>query len=193
MSSRSRTEVIPASGVIDLGPANFFFLLDTGGAVNVTFFHKGTNYGAENILAGYMKQSVEGWRSAKIAGVVGTSVTYFYGDEDVREDSTDYRRTVGVFQASQPSTLATAADVNVGGSAVAIQLLPANAARKRATCKLNDGATVNIRIGDQANVAAGRGMQLQNGQAISLEPTAAIYAMRESAGTAVVSLIEENY
>lgn len=189
----SKTQPIPAGGAIYVGGGNFLMIVAAGAAITVALSRGGRQETFTNFLGGLKIGRVSPWDSLTITGTPASSVEFIHGYQEVTEDYTEYSRTVGVFQSQQPTTVADAADVNVGASAVAIQLATANAARRRVTFKLNAGATVAIRVGSQASVAAGRGIQLGAEQAISLEPTSAVFAIREAVGTAVVSIIEENY
>lgn len=195
MNLKTRTEVIPANGRLELGPANFIFLIATGAAVNVQFYTRsgGNISAAEGVQGGFVQGKTENWRNAAIVGTAGVSVTFIYGDADLQEDITDYRRTVGVFQPQQSTAFADTADVDVGGSAVAILIAPANAARKKGTVRVLTGAAVAIRVGTQATIAAGRGLQLNENDSYSFESTAALYAIREAAGVALTCHIDENY
>ena len=57
----------------------------------------------------------------------------------------------------------------------------ANAARRKVTVKVNDGADIAIRVGPTATLAANRGLQLSAGQAYTYEGTDAVFARREAA------------
>ena len=193
MNIKTRTETIPASGIVDLGPGNFIFLVTTSAALNVQFQTGGFQSAAEGVQGGFVQGNVTPWRNCRIVGTAGITFVALYGDADLTEDVTDYRRTVGVFLPQQPGSNTDYADVNVGGSGVAILVLPANAARRKGVVKFNTGGDINIRLGTQATVAAGRGAQLESGQSYDHTSTGALYAIREGAGTAVVSLLDENY
>jgi hypothetical protein len=168
-------------------------LVQTAAAVSVKFYRDGSSFDAENIEAGYVKGLVRPWDRIEITGTAGSTIRFLEGIEEVSEDFTDYRRTVGVFQAQQPATIAEAADVDVGGSGVAVQIAPANAARASITFTNLDTSVANVRVGALATVAAGRGQRLTPGQSVTLRVTGAIHAIRESAAAALVGVLEEVY
>lgn len=189
-----RTEVLPATGALNnVGPGNFFMLVSSGGSVNVTFIRGGSNYGAENIQGGYVKGVVEPWERCSISGTAGATVRFFIGHENIASDFTDYRRTVGEFTQTQPATVADAADVDVGVSAVAVQVVAANSARATVTITNLVSSTANVRVGAAATVAATRGQRLEPGQSVTLRTTGAIHAIRETAAAASVCVLEENF
>jgi hypothetical protein len=189
-----RTEVLPASGALNnVGAGNFFMLVSSGGSVNVTFIRGGSNYGAENIQGGYVKGVVEPWERCRITGTAGATVRFFIGYENIAEDFTDYRRTVGEFEQAQPATVADSPDVDVGGSAVAVQVAAANSARATVTITNLDTSTAYVRVGLAATVAAARGQPLAPGQSVTLRARGAIHAIRQSAAAASVSVLEENF
>lgn len=188
--TRTRNEVIPASGELRVGSGNFFFLTAAGAAVDVTFVRDGTQFGCEDAMPGYVKGVIREWDKAYIRGTAGTSVTWIEGYESIAEDFTDFRRTVGAFTQVLPQTVADAADVDVGGSAVAVIVAAANAARRRVTVKVRDDATVKVRIGS-ISVTATRGVQLGAGESQTFEGPYAVYAIREAAGTAFAAINEE--
>jgi hypothetical protein len=192
--TRLRTETIPATGALNnVGVGNFFMLVSSGSAVNVTFIRGGSTFGAENVQGGYVKACVEEWERCSISGTPGASVSFFIGFENIAEDSTDYRRTVGEFQQLQPATISDAADVDVGSSAVAVQVAPANAARASVTFTNLEASVAYVRIGAAATVAANRGQRLAPGQSFTSRVRGAIHAIRESAAAALVSVSEENF
>jgi len=194
VSSKLRTEIFPASGTIVLGALNNFLMLtQTAAAVTVRFYRDGSSFDAENVEAGYVKGIVRPWERAEITGTAGSTVRFLVGYEDIAEDFTDYRRTVGVFQAQQPATIADAADVDVGGSAVAVVLAAANSARASITFTNLDTSTANVRVGLLGTVTAARGQRLTPGQSVTLLVTGAIAAIRETAAAASVSVSEQVY
>lgn len=189
--TKVRTEIVPAGGSIAVGPGNFLMLISTAAAVTVRFIRRGTSFGAENVEAGYVKGLVEPWEKCYIDGTPGGTVRFFTGDEQVEEDFTDYRRTVGVFQPQQPATVSDAADVVVGVAAT--QLVAANAARRSVTLKSLDTSVGNIRVGLNGTVGVARGLQLVPGQSVTIEATGAIHGIQEGGGAASLCVIQENY
>lgn len=195
MSSKLRTEVFPTTGRIVIGDLNnFLMLVQTASAVTFRYYRDGTSADAENIDAGYVKGLVRPWERAELNGTAGSTVRFLVGLEEVQEDFTDYRRTVGVFQQQLSAGLqAPTIDVDVGSSAAAIQLAATNLARRKVTVGLLDTATVSVRVGPSATIAANRGGRLSSGQSYTYEGTDAVYAIREAAGVAAVWVLEELY
>lgn len=194
MSSKLRTEIFPASGTIVTGALNnFVMLVQTAAAVTVRFYRDGTSFEAENIEAGYVKGLRKPWDRMEITGAAGSTVRFLLGMEEITDDFTDYRRTVGVFQAQQPSEIADAADIDVGGVAGPVAVAPANASRYSITFTNLDSSAAYVRIGNLATVAAGRGQILAPGASVTSRVTGAIYAIRETAAAALVGVSEENY
>lgn len=192
-SSRLKTEVFPATGRIVVGPGNFLLLIQTPAAINVSFVRGGTQFGAEGVEAGYVKGLVEGWERCSLeGGTPGTTVRFFVGEEQIQEDFTDYRRTVGVFQQQLAASANDATDVDVGGVAGPVVVAAANPGRRRVTIKLRADADVAIRVGT-GTVTATRGIQLNAGDSQTFECTGAISAIREAAGVAFTTMNEELY
>lgn len=189
-----RTELIPATGRLNnLGVGNFFMLLSSGGPVDVTFIRRGSHFGGEQVEGGYVKGLVEPWERVAIAGTPGASVRFIIGTEEgITEDYTDYRRTVGEFEETAPETVADDVDVDVGGSPVAVEVVPANAARASVTITNLDTSVANVRVGT-TTVDTNRGQRLRPGQSVTLRARGAVYAIRESAAAASVSILEENF
>jgi hypothetical protein len=184
-------QTLGGAGQIVIGGGLYFKLIQTGAPVDITFETGGATHRVTGVEAGYQYGPLpegERFRKVVIASSGAQTIAAFAG-----ENFEDYERIIGVFQVAQPVSVADAPDVNVGGSAVALQLVPANPSRRRVTLKLNAGADVNIRVGVQGSVAGNRGLQLEPGQSITLEPSGRIDAIREAAGTAVVSIIEETF
>lgn len=194
MSSTLRTEVFPATGQIVFGSANFLMLVSTGAAMDVKLFRDGTSMDYVGLQAGFVKGLVRSFDRGTLTGTAGSSVSYFIGQEEINEDFTDYRRTVGVFQAQQSASLqAPSADVSVGAGAGGTLIVAANAARRKVTIKLLNTADTNIRVGPTATITATRGLQLEGGQSYTYEGTDALYGIREGGTTAPVCILEENY
>lgn len=192
MSSNLVTQAIPASGTLVLnGTNNFLMLIQTAASVTVRYWRDGTPQEASNIDAGYVKGLIRPWDRAEVSGTPGGTVRVLIGYEEIAEDFTDYRRTVGIFQQQQAQTIVDAPDVDVGSSAVAVLVAPANATRRQITFTNLDASLTNVRIGAQATVAANRGQRLQPGQSYTTEVQGALYAIRETAAAALVGVAEE--
>lgn len=194
MSSRTRSETFPASGRIDLGPGNFFFLLTS--SVNLTevqFIRGGTYWGAQNVGGGYLKVNVDEWRSAVLIAPAGTTVTFFYGTEEVREDNTDFRQVIAsitgtVTALPLASTFSTAALVTVvAGGNFDVVAIPA---RKRVTYVAPSTNTAPIWVRDQTALAAA-GYELIPGASVTIYNTAALRIYNPSAASQQFAPIEE--
>lgn len=192
-----RTELIPAGGEIQLGEANFFFLLSATLAVDVNFQADGSSYGAAQVTGGYVKGKIAPWRRATIRGTAGSTVVFFYGDEELREDITDFRQTiatiaglVGVTDAPS-STLATAARQTVANANKVT--IAANLARRRITISNpSDNATPGLVYVQTAAAGAGRGYPLDSGLSVEFRTTAALDVRNDSGGAVDITTFEES-
>ncbi len=185
MSVDSYSLAIPASGQILLpNPANFFFLLSSGAAVNVLFQRTAVRESFQGLSAGLRVQRLKSWDNCNITGTPGTLVTFFYGTETPREDSTDYVQTIATISGSvtttpgigSPNTPTDHADVTVA-TATVDTTIPANALRRSVSIgslSTNTPATVNLRVQGHPGAATTKGVELQPGTFINLPTTAAI-------------------
>jgi len=189
-----RTEQIPAAGEIQLSEANFFFLLSATIAIDVSFQSDGSSYGATQVTGGYVKGKIAPWRRATIRGTAGTTVLFFYGDEDLREDITDFRQqiaTIAGIVAITSSPAATVVDRVAVTRATATQgaLFAANLSRRRIKVysdSANPGSCYARVAGGANNIA-----ELQPGVS---EPFDAIYALdvrNDTGGTCTFYILEE--
>jgi hypothetical protein len=192
MSSSLRTETFPAGGIIVIpDTANFLMLVETPSPVNVRFTRDGSFSEANGVKAGFLKALVRPWDRVTLAGPPGSSVSFFVGFEEVSEDQTDYRRTVGVFEPQISSVLAAAPpDLDVGATAGPVLLAAANPSRSKVTVGLLDSATVGVRVSNAA-VTANSGVPMRGGQSWPYEGTGPVYAIREGAGLAQMWVQEE--
>ncbi len=187
------SQVIPATGVIILAPANYFFLETATLPVAVSFQGNGQNYRIASVSAGILVGRVNGWGRAVISGTVGSTVTWYYGDAALREDVTDFRSQLigGITAVSEApsSTIVTPAAVAVTtGNAGAIA---ANAARKRITVKTLLANTGNLYL--QAPTAgAGRGIEMVPGDVAEVSTTAAMDMRNDSGATQSFTTFEES-
>jgi hypothetical protein len=139
----TRTEQIPATGVVNLGNANFLFVISATGAVSFKLKRQGLARGAnqENytgITAGLQVARTQRWDFCDVTGTPGVTVTFIYGYTDIREDVTLFNQQIAVISgvtavATQPS--ATITDTAPISPTVAGQhaLVPQNLARRRVT------------------------------------------------------------
>ncbi|MBM0105603.1 hypothetical protein JM946_12625 [Steroidobacter sp. S1-65] len=194
MSSGLRKETIPANGVIVVpDAANFLLLVATGSPVNVKFTRDGSFTTADGVEAGFVKGLIRPWDRVAISGTPGATCDFFIGFEDISEDFTDYRRTTGIFEQQLASSLGDApADVDVGASAVAVQLIGENEARRKVTVGLFDDAETYVRV-SSASVTVNRGARLAPGQTYTFEGTGPVYAIRVSEASAMMWVQEDLY
>lgn len=139
----TRTEVIPATGVVQLPNANFLFCISAGAAVTFDLFRTGLARGANRetyggIVAGLQIGRTQRWDLATITGTPGVSVTFMYGYTDIREDVTLFNQQIAVISgitqvAVNPS--GTITDTAPISPTVAAQhaLVPQNLNRRRVT------------------------------------------------------------
>lgn len=185
MSTKLVTAAIPASGKIQLGPGNFFFLITATATISVIFAKEGTEFGAEGIQAGYVKGKLSPWERAEIRGTAGVTVSYFFGTEDLREDVTDFRQQIatiaGIVSMAESAAAAHASVDKTAIPAATTVDIAANLLRRRITiCNWSDSAgSFSVR---QTNNTNDGGIELQAGQFLEIRNTAAI-RLRTPAGT----------
>lgn len=192
-STTMRTEVFPANGRLYLSTGNYFFLISAGAAVNVRFYRGGSEAATANgATSGYKLGLLpaNSWDRAFMDGTPASSVTWLCGHVELQEEFTEFEPAQTSFVPVLPQTVADAPDVDVGGSAVAVIVAPVNAARKRVTVKLREDATAFVRVGS-STVTATRGLQLTPGQSKDFEGPYAVYAIRETAAAAFMTMCEE--
>lgn len=185
MAVDSYSLAIPASGSILLpNPANFFFLLSAGAAVNILFQGKAARESFQGLTAGLRVQRLKSWDSCVIQGAANTSITIFYGTETPREDSTDYVQTIATISGSvtttpgigSPNTPTNHADVSVATLTIDTTI-GSNALRRSVSIgslSSNAPASKNLRVQGHPGTAAANGVELQPGTFINLPTTAAI-------------------
>jgi len=190
-----RVEILPASGEAVLGPGNFFFLLNAAANVTVSFQRGGTTFGATDIGAGYLKRNVSEWNRATITGPAGTSVTFFYGNEDIAEDDTDFRggittiAGVAAFAEQPAATLVSTANAAL---ATANSLdISANLSRRRISIHSDSINAGSVWVRDQAGTTDA-GQELQPGQTIEVKGTYAIRVRNNSGVSVNLSTNEES-
>ena len=187
---REFTLQIPASGQVSLPvQGRTIFLRDTTASVTVQAISN--NVGAKD---GAIVSAVMAARQKLITrrdfdqvlirdssgSAVDLTILAGYGDFDA---------PLAAVNVAPGASLITTTDVTATGSAASA--LAANASRLRVHVSALASNTQNIRIGD-SNVAANRGVQLQPGMGMTFETTAAIFLIRESAGTVDVTITEED-
>jgi hypothetical protein len=177
-----RTEVIPASGTLQLSPANFIFVITSTGNASLKLQRSGIqkganqeNYGSSQ-LAGLQISRTQRWDWAQISGAPGVSVTFIYGTTDVREDVTQFNQQIAtvagvVAVATSPSaTLADTADTAQASGTQTV--IAANLLRRRITIGVLSTGGNSVRVSQAGG--AGRGLEIQPGMFTEFDTTAAL-------------------
>jgi hypothetical protein len=194
----TRTEIIPAGGVVQLPNANFLFIVSSSGNVVLQLKRQGLRPGAaqENYsgqLAGLQVSRTNAWDFASMTGAPGVSITFIYGNVAIRDDATLFNQQIAVISgitavAAAPSnTFVTAQIAPVTGAAVTVA---ANLTRRRITfCSpsTNTGSVFLQKTGD----GAGKGIELQPGLYIEIDNTQAIDVRNDSGATQTINTFEE--
>jgi hypothetical protein len=169
MNVTQQNLIIPPSGQLILEPGNFFFLLSASQPVSVQFFaRKGAPENFNNLTAGLRVARLAGWLKVTMTGVVGTTVVVWHGNENAREDSTDFLQQIATISgtvlinqgAGSVNTMTDRADSAIATNTTIT--IPANAARKGViigSLSSNAPATTNLRVRGTGNVVGGQELQ----------------------------------
>jgi hypothetical protein len=194
MSVERRSEVIPASGRVEVGRGNLFILYSATAAVNLRLEARGTSEGFDNITGGVRVQRIQPWDFAIIIGAAGTTVVYIVGHENINEDLADVFLQVAtiagtVAVATSPaSTITDSADVNAADAAQSL-LFAANLLRRRITVHVdsaNLGSAYFRTIGGANNIG-----EAQPGVTYSFEGTYGLDIRNDTGGVANFYIFEE--
>jgi hypothetical protein len=191
-----RSETIPASGEIALSGANFFFLVTSSAAVTVRFMGGGTDFGANSILAGVQIGRVVEWDRAVIRGAAATTVQFFYGNSELREDVTDFRSSIATIAGVPTFTIQQLATMVASPARLTVatankQTIAANAARRTIyISNPSDNATPGLVYIQTAAAGAGRGIPLDSGMNWSDSYTGALDVRNDSGGSVDVTVQE---
>lgn len=177
-----RTEVIPASGTLQLSPANFVFILTTTGNAALKLQRSGIqrganqeNYGSSQ-LAGLQISRTQRWDWAQITGAPGVVVTFIYGTTDVREDITAFNQQIatvaGVVTVATTPSSALADTADTAQASATQTVIAANLLRRRITIGNLSTSGNSVRV-SQAGGAA-RGIEIQAGMFVEFDTTAAL-------------------
>ena len=177
-----RTEVVPASGVVNLPNANFIFIISSTGNAALKLTRTGIQRGANTEdygsaqLAGLQIGRTQRWDFATFTAAAGVTITFLYGYTDVREDQTLFNQQIAVISgvtaiAEQPS--ATLADTADTAQAINTQtVIAANLLRRRITIGVLSTAGNGVRVSQAGG--AGRGVEIQPGTFVEFRTTAAL-------------------
>jgi hypothetical protein len=180
MSVRTVSLTIPATGVLNLEPANFLFVYSCSASFTMQF-QGGPNEYFANIGAGLRIARLKRWDTLNITGTAGLTIILLYGFEKSIEDRTDYQSTIAtiagtiaVSQGSRSSQPTDHADVAVASGATDTSI-GVNAARISViigSLSSNAPATLNLRVRGHGDVVGG--IELQPGTSITLYTQGAI-------------------
>jgi hypothetical protein len=185
----TRTEVIPASGVVQLPNANFLFIVSSTGNVALQLKRQGLRPGAaqENYtgqLAGLQISRTAAWDFASITGVAGVSVTFIYGNVGIRDDATLFNQQIAIISgvtavALQPSSTFT--DTADTAQATATEtVIAANLTRRRITIGVPPTAAANEPVRVSFVGGAGRGVVIMPGTNQEFDTTSALHVRNDN-------------
>lgn len=185
----TRTEVIPANGVLNLGNANFLFIISQSANAAFKLTRQGLTKGAsqENYsgqLAGLQISRTSRWDFCNVTGAAGTSITFIYGFADVREDVTLFNQQIAVISgvtavAFAPSS--TFVDTVDTAQATNTQtVIAANLLRRRITIGVPPSAAANEPVRVSFTGGAGRGIVIQPGTFQEFDTTAALVVRNDN-------------
>lgn len=178
-----RTEVIPASGVVTLPPANFIFVLSSSVNTLLKLTRLGAsvrganieNYGSSN-LGGLQIYRTQRWDVATLTGAPGGTVTFIYGTTDIREDGTLFTQqiaTVSGIVSTAESPSSTIIDTAQAVLAPAAQTaIAANLTRRRITIGNLSTSLASLFVSQAGG--DGRGIEIQPGTFTEFKTTAAL-------------------
>lgn len=178
-------QTLVGPGTVTINGGLFFKLIQSGAPVDITFEHGGTTKKATQVEAGYQYgplPELKRFDRVKISASTGQTIVALVGEE-----YEDYDRIIGLFSISKPAGLAELADVTIA-TASATLVRAANSSRRKIHITNLDQANF-IRVGS-ATVAAGRGLVLAAGMTVTLETTAAVYAIADTSAVDVAVLEE---
>jgi len=192
MERYSRT--IPANGIIELMRGNVLLLISATAAVNLRLENGGAAEGISGVIGGVRIERVKPWENARIVGTAGVTVEFWVGAQNVEKDVIDVIAQIATIAGVVPVSLASSAfTVNTAESVLATATsvdIAANALRKRLTIQASSGNTGSLWIRDQAATTNG-GIELQGGQAVVLDTTAAMRIRNNSGANQSYSISEE--
>lgn len=178
----SRTQVVGASGDLRLANGNFFFMITATAAITVVFSRQGSTETYAAAQAGLQIGRVKPWDYAFIQAAPGTSVTFFYGYANLREDVTDFRQAIATISgitpiSEQPSAAISDTPVVAMATATQVQLVPANLLRRRVTITNPSSNATSILI--RSTLASANNLaEIQPGTFVEYKTTAAIFGIQ---------------
>ncbi len=176
-------------------PFRFFMLVEASAPISVEFLARGslskTGEVGRSVEAGYKKFPLDPTDvNARWGGVVLTSTSTQTVRIGFSDDAGDYGNFVQNVLAAISDALTSTPDVTtIAGTALEIKA--ANAGRRKIHVTAHTDNDSALRIGDSA-ITTSRGLRLGAGLTLTLETTAAVYAIRESgSNNQSVSILEE--
>lgn len=185
----TRTEVIPATGVVKLSNANFLFVVSATGNVAFQLTRAGLAKGSnqENYngqLAGLQISRTQRWDFASITGAAGVSITFIYGYADIREDVTLFNQQIAIISgvtavALQPSSTFT--DTADTAQATGTEtVIAANLLRRRITIGVPPTAAANEPVRVSSAGGAARGVVIMPGTNQEFDTTSALHVRNDN-------------
>lgn len=177
MTVRLRIENIPANGQLQLSQGNYILIISLSANVTLNLYRDGTNEDFAGAITGLEVGRLRGWQTgSNIAGAAGTTVTFFYGTQSLREDITVLNQQVATISGTVTAVpgnlnVTSHADVLVASGATDITIA-VNAGRKSvivgsmAKNAPSSVPPVNLRVREHG--AAAGGTELQPGTFIVL-------------------------
>ena len=140
------TDAVPQQLPIERGTGNFLLFQLASAVVTVTLLGEGVREVFSNIQGGLYVKRLTPWKNLRIDGAVGTSVTYFIGNEKVDRDDTDIRLQTTIIAGVTATAAAPAASVTAlatvpVGNAAQVNIFPQNLTRRRISFSLPSNQT----------------------------------------------------
>ncbi len=193
-STEMYSQVVPASGRIDLGPGNFLLGLTTSsGTLNLRIQTARNLEGISGAAGNALIRRIEPWRYAFIEATVGATVVFIFGTLDnTEEDITDVRAVVtsitGTVNVAATNETLAASPAQATRATGGADTVAANAARKRVVISVISG-TGPLFL-QSTGAGANRGIPIQTGQSYS-HPSNLAFDLRNDGGDNVVYNVQE--
>jgi len=135
------TDAVPVVLPLERGPGNFLLFQLSTAVLTVTLLGEGVREVFANIQGGLYVKRVKPWKNLRIEGPVGTSVTYFIGNEAVDRDETDVRLQTTIIAGTTATADTPASSISdkvtvAVANAAQTPIFAANLARRRISFSL---------------------------------------------------------
>ncbi len=193
-SVESYTQVVPASGRIDLGPGNYLLAVSTTvGTLTLRVQTARNMEGITGASGNALIRRIEPWRYAFIEATAGATVVFAFGTlANTEEDVTDIRAVVtsisGTVNIAPTNETLIASPAQATRATGGADTIAANAARRRVVISVISG-TGPLFL-QTAAAGANRGIPIQAGQSYS-HPSNLAFDLRNDGGDNVVYNIQE--